>query len=305
MKKHFHRISLAKLCGWFGITRQAYYQDSWKEMDKGIEEEIVLKEVMQIRKDHRRIGGRKLYEMLALVFVDHQIKMGRDKFFDLLAYHHLLVRRRRRNIRTTFSNHWLRKYPNLAKDLVLTGPNQLWVSDITYWKVGRHKVYISFITDAYSHKIVGYNLALTLEAVESVKALQMALQAFGGPLSHLTHHSDRGIQYCSHEYVALLHKYEIQISMTESGDPLENPIAERVNGIIKEEYLDPQGVKTVKEAVTYLHKAISLYNTERPHLSISYYTPEAVHTAKNPIQVTRQWKNYYPNKKTLVKQYQD
>lgn len=305
MKSNFHHIGLAKLCGWFGISRQAYYQESWKQMDKGIETEVLLKEVLRIRKNHKRIGTRKLYEMLTPVMMEHQIKIGRDKLFDLLSAHHLLIRRRRRNIRTTFSNHWLRKYPNLIRDIVPAAPNQLWVSDITYWKVNGFTVYITFITDAYSHKIVGYNLAETLEALESMKALKMALQPIEGATIHLIHHSDRGLQYCSKDYVGLLNKFGIQISMTESGDPLENPVAERVNGIMKEEYLDVQELKSVKEAITYLHKAIRLYNTERPHMSVGNLTPDTVHYATEPIEVKRLWKNYYGKKKQIVNQYQD
>jgi putative transposase len=306
MKENFHHIGLAKLCGWFGITRQSYYQESWKGMEVSIETEVLLKEVRRIRKDHRRIGTRKLYEMLAPVMMEHQIKMGRDKLFDLLSVHHMLIRRRRRNIRTTFSNHWLRKYPNLIRNFLPAAPNQLWVSDITYWKVNNITVYITFITDAYSHRIVGYNLAESLEAVESIKALQMALSALGEE-NHLNliHHSDRGLQYCSTAYVKLLLDRGIQISMTESGDPLENAVAERVNGIIKEEYLDAQEIKSMKEAIGYLPVAIRLYNSERPHFSISKLTPDKVHHATEPINVKRIWKNYYPKNKPTVNQYQD
>ncbi len=184
MKTNFSHIGLARLCGWFGITRQAYYQESWKEIEMSIETEVLLKELLHIRKDHKRIGTRKLYEMLAPVMMEHQIKMGRDKMFDLLSAHQMLVRRRRRNIRTTFSNHWLRKYPNLIRGFIPTAPNQLWVSEITYWKVNNITTYITLITDAYSHRIVGYNLAESLEAVESIKAWQMALSALGAE-SHL------------------------------------------------------------------------------------------------------------------------
>jgi putative transposase len=306
MKKNFHHIGLARLCGWFGITRQAYYQENWKGIEVSIETEVLLKEVQQIRKDHKRIGTRKLYEMLAPIMMEHQIKMGRDKLFDLLSVNHLLIRRRRRNIRTTFSNHWLRKYPNLIRSFVPTAPNQLWVSDITYWKVNNITVYITLITDAYSHRIVGYNLAESLVAVESIKALQMALSALGAE-SHLNliHHSDRGLQYCSAAYVKLLIDRDIQISMTESGDPLENAVAERVNGILKGEYLDTEQIKTVKEAIAYLHKAIKLYNNKRPHMSISNYTPDAVHYATDPVQVKRLWKNYFPKKNANVNSYQD
>ncbi len=306
MKSNFSHIGLASICGWFGVTRQAYYQENWKEMDRGIETEVLLKEVLRIRKDHKRIGTRKLYEMLTPVMMEHQIKIGRDKLFDLLSIHHLLIRRRRRNIRTTFSNHWLRKYPNLIRGFVPSAPNQLWVSDITYWKVNRINVYITFITDAYSHRIVGYNLAESLEAIESIHALQMALSALGAerPLQ-LTHHSDRGLQYCSTAYVKLLDDNGILISMTESGDPLENAVAERVNGILKEEYLDTQQIKTIKQAIAYLHKAIKLYNSERPHMSISNFTPDSVHHATDPVQVKRIWKNYYAKKKATVNSCQD
>lgn len=306
MKTNFHHMGLATLCGWFGITRQAYYQENWKEIEVRTESEVLLKEVFKIRENHKRIGTRKLYEMLTPVMQEHQIKMGRDKLFDLLAANHLLIRRRRRNIRTTFSNHWLRKYPNLIRGFVPTAPNQLWVSDITYWKTKYFTVYITFVTDAYSHRIVGYNLAETLEAVECVNALQMALSALGAE-SHLqlTHHSDRGLQYCSKEYIGLLNKHNIKISMTESGDPLENPVAERVNGILKEEYLDTQEIKSVKEAMRYLHVAIRLYNSERPHMSISNHTPDKVHHVIEPVELKRIWKNYYPKNKSTVNQYQD
>lgn len=296
MKSDFSHIGLAKLCGWFGITRQAYYQENWNKTEQGVEDGIVLKEVLKIRKDHRRIGTRKLYEMLVPILIEHQIKMGRDKLFDILSSHHLLIRRRRRNVVTTWSKHWLRKYPNLIRDFVPTGPNQLWVSDITYWKVDKHTMYISFITDAYSHKIVGYQLAETLEAIESMKALKMALQGIENPCPNLIHHSDRGLQYCSYGYVGLLKKHEIKISMTESGDPLENAVAERVNGIMKEEYLDPQGIKSIQEALKYIQKAITLYNTQRPHMSIGNLTPQLVHSSTVQIPVQRLWKNYYRKK---------
>jgi transposase InsO family protein len=166
MKINFPRIILAKLCGWFGITRQAYYQNGWKGAAISIEEDIILKEVLKIRKKHRRMGTRKLYEKLHPLMLEHQIKMGRDALFDLLASNFLLVRKRKRRIQTTQSSHWLRKYPNLIRDFVPTGPNQLWVSDITFWKIIGGHIYISFITDAYSHKVVGYHVADTLEAVE-------------------------------------------------------------------------------------------------------------------------------------------
>jgi putative transposase len=168
MKRNFPRIGLAKLCGWFGITRQAYYQHNWNVISATIEEEMILQLVRQIRTDHRRMGTRKLYELLQPQLLDRQIKMGRDALFNLLAANHLLVRKRKRKIQTTNSYHHFRKYPNLIKDLIPTTINQLWVCDITYWKFNNDHVYISLITDAYSHKIIGYHAGETLEADESI-----------------------------------------------------------------------------------------------------------------------------------------
>ena len=306
MKSNFPHIGLAKLCGWFGITRQAYYQNGWKGAEISIEEDIILKEVLKIRKNHKRMGTRKLYEKLHSFMLEHQIKMGRDALFDLLSSNYLLVRKRKRRIQTTQSFHWLRKYPNLIKEFVPTGPNQLWVSDITYWKIIGGHVYISFITDAYSHKIVGYHVAETLEAVESVQALKMALSGlFMEPDGHfqLIHHSDRGVQYCSFEYVKLLKDNNIQISMTENGDPLENALAERLNGILKDEYLIDCLVNSVEGARKILARAVDLYNEDRPHMSIGNLYPSQVHEQK--IQTVRLWKNYYKKNPIIVNQDQD
>lgn len=227
--------------------------------------------------------------------IAHGIKMGRDALFDLLAANAKLVRKRKRRIQTTYSSHWLRKYPNLVREFIPKSINQLWVSDITYWKITANThLYISLITDAYSRKIVGYNVGETMEAVQSIQALQMALASLDGdavPLQ-LTHHSDRGIQYCSTKYVKLLQDKGIKISMTENGDPLENAMAERVNGIIKEEYLDYCKTTCLKEAKNNLVNAITLYNNERPHMSIENFTPNQLHT--NPKQIKKRlWKNYY------------
>ncbi len=305
MKKNFSHLGLAKLCGWFGITRQAYYQNNWDGISITIEENLVIQQVKNIRKNHCKIGTRKLYGMIEPFMTEHKIKMGRDALFTLLAANRLLVRKRKRRITTTNSYHWLRKYPNLIRDLVPTAINQLWVSDITYWKIGENHVYISFITDAYSHKIVGYQVAETLEAIESIQALKMALSALGRESRQLIHHSDRGIQYCSHGYVKLLQDYDIQISMTENGDPLENAIAERINGIVKEEYLDNYQVNNIKEAQELLSNVVELYNEERPHMSIGNLTPNQIHLSNKPIKIKKLWKNYYQKRDTFVNQFQD
>jgi len=307
MKENFAHIGLAKLCGWFGITRQAYYQNNWEGISTTLEEDLIIQRVKQIRETHRRMGTRKLYEMLQPFMLEHQIKIGRDALFNMLSANHLLVRKRKRRIQTTNSYHWLRKHPNLISKFVPTEPNQLWVSDITYWKIKTDEhLYISFITDAYSRKIVGYQVAETMEAIESIQALQMALSALGAESHlHLIHHSDRGIQYCSHAYVKLLQDYNIKISMTESGDPLENALAERINGIIKEEYLETYDISNLKDAKKLLKSVVELYNTERPHMSISNLTPNIIHHSKNEIKTERLWKNYYQKKDSFVNPIQD
>lgn len=304
MKTSFQNIGLAKLCSWFGVTRQAYYQNSWKSIDTSIEEELVIQQIKEIRKNHRRMGTRKLYEKLTPFMQEHGIKIGRDALFNLVAANHLQVRIRKRRIQTTQSFHWLRKYPNLIRDFTPTAPNQLWVSDITYWKINeKQHLYISFITDAFSHKIVGYHIAETLEAIESIKALNMTLKQLKSKEYQLIHHSDRGIQYCSKDYVKLLQDYKIQISMTENGDPLENAIAERINGIIKEEYLYDYQVDNINEAQELLTQVVELYNTDRPHMSIGNLTPNQIH--QNPIKTEKLWKNYYQKNQTPVNLLQD
>ena len=293
-----------RLCRLLGLTRQAYYQHFWHAEASSIEESLVLEKVHAIRKDHRVMGGRKLYEKLYSFLLEHQIKMGRDAFFDLLAKNNLLVKKRRRRFITTFSNHWLKKWPNLIREMEINRINQLWVSDITYWKIGERYSYISLITDAYSHKIVGYHLAQTLESVETIKALHMAMNQLPNQLlATLTHHSDRGVQYCSENYIKLLQNRDIKISMTENGDPLENAIAERINGILKSEYLKHYQTKTIQEATELLDFAVKLYNQDRPHFSIGLLTPEKVHSEE--LLVEKLWKNYYNKNAKIVNPIQD
>ncbi len=249
------------------------------------------------------IGGRKLYLLLQEFLLEHQIKMGRDALFTLLAAHQLLVRRRKRRVITTQSFHWLRKYPNYIRNMVPIHKNQIWVADITYYQTTTGFVYISFITDAYSRKIVGYHVADTLEAIHTIKALQMALEQSAEPITGLIHHSDRGVQYCSADYVKLLQQNHITISMTENGDPLENAIAERINGIMKAEFLNHYSLKNQSEVMEILNQSVTIYNTQRPHMSCNMLTPEDVH--QNNLSVQRTWKNYYKQKPTFVNQLQD
>jgi putative transposase len=297
MKDSYPHISLVRFCRLLGVTRQAYYQNSWQVQALGIEHELVLQQVHAIRRDHKRMGGRKLYELLDAFMLEHGIKMGRDALFDLLADHRLLVTRLRTRVITTRSSHWLRKWPNLIKDVQPIRIGQVWVSDITYFRTRKEGVvYITLITDAYSHRIMGYHLATDLEAVSSMEALRKALAHADVP-EGLIHHSDRGVQYCSHKYVELLQQHGIRISMTENGDPLENAMAERINGILKQEYLDLGRVDTIDEVRAELERAVNLYNGGRPHSSISMFTPDQVHY--NSIPVTRTWKNYYKKRPTV------
>lgn len=304
MNDNFKHVSIAILCEWFGLTRQAYYGNLQNVTKFVFEEELLIKEVLKIRKSHPNMGCRKLYFCLGSFLKLHNIKIGRDTLFKILSDNCLLVRKRKSKIITTRSYEWMRKYPNLIKDFTPSKPNQLWVSDITYLQISEKVVYISLITDAFSRKIVGYNVAETLKASETIKALKMALAELPKDKSfNLIHHSDRGSQYCQNEYVALLKKSNIQISMTTKGDPLENAIAERVNGILKGEYLFHYHLKDIKDVAKLLSRSVHLYNNHRPHLSIGNFCPEYVHA--NELKTKMLWKNYYKQKKNNVTPSQD
>lgn len=283
MKETYSAIGLARLCRLLGITRQAFYQHFWQISDTSTEEELVLEEVFRLRTVHPAIGGRKLHYLLQPFLLEHQIKIGRDALFDLLSAHKLLVRKRRRRTITTLSRHWLRKYPNLIKNWRPSKSNQLWVSDITYVPVRNGFLYLSLITDSYSHKVMGYSVANNLEAINTTNALKMALTTLNELPTDLIHHSDRGIQYCSSDYVSLLHEHNIQISMSENGDPLENPVAERINGILKHEYINHYTLVDLERTQELVADIISRYNKLRPHGTINMMTPEEAHRSQGVI----------------------
>lgn len=297
IKDSYPHVGLGRICRLFGITRQAYYKNIKYQKKTITEDHIVLQLVTAIRKDHSRMGGRKIYFMIKEDITRLNIKMGRDALFDLLAAEHLLVQRRKRKHITTNSNHWYKKYPNLIKNLVPDGPNQIWVSDITYIRTKQEFLYLFLITDAYSKKILGYRLAKNLDSTHAVNSLQDAIKNTCQPISGLIHHSDRGIQYCSKEYTDLLNKHAISISMTENGDPLENPIAERINGILKDEYLYDKINNHNNLDIIELSKSIEKYNTLRPHLSCEMLTPQEAHRGQGNLK--RMWKNYYRKKVNL------
>jgi transposase InsO family protein len=246
--------------------------------------------VAQIRRELPGIGTKKLYWCLREPFKTHGIKMGRDKLHELLTKNGMLIRRKRGVPKTTNSRHWLKKYPNLIQELVVAQSEQLWVSDITYLCVGYDFNYLSLITDAYSHKIVGYCLYPNLSAQGCLHALEMALRSRTKFLPDIIHHSDRGTQYCSFEYVLKLRESNIAISMTQDGEGYENQIAERMNGILKTEFNLNRIFKSHEEARIAVQLSIEAYNNKRPHLSCGYLTPLQAH--ETTVGFEKKWKNY-------------
>lgn len=278
-----------------GHSRQSYYQGIKFNQQKAYESDIIIDEVLRYRKQQKRIGTRKLLGEMHNFLALQNFKIGRDALFNLLADRGLLVtKRKRRGSITTFSKHRFKKYPNIIRDFIPTAPNQLWVSDITYIHLSVGFAYLSLITDAYSRKIVGFFLSKDLTAQGPLKALKMAL-ANNQYRIGLIHHSDRGVQYCCDAYVNLLQdkKNNIRISMTENGDPLENAIAERVNGILKTELLE-EVFPTFEMAQRDVAIACSTYNHLRPHGSIDNLKPAEAHLQCGELK--RRWKNYYQTK---------
>lgn len=248
---------------------------------------IVLRFVLEIRKDLPRIGVHKLHFMLQDIFREHSIKMGRDALYELLGEHGYLLRYRKRKPYTTNSNHPYKKYPNLIRDVkYLTHPGQLWVSDITYIRLKDKFCYLSIVTDAYSHKIIGFGLHPTLHSIGPVNALLMAVKS--KRQATLIHHSDRGSQYCCADYVKILEQYSVKISMTEKGDPYENAIAERINGILKGEFLLDKTFSSFTEAEQCVKNAIEKYNHIRPHASCDNLTPVQAHDHNGILR--KRWK---------------
>lgn len=236
--------------------------------------------VLAERKLLPRVGGRKTYHLITPHLHAQHIKVGRDKLFTLLRENDLLIKPRRRYVQTTNSKHWMKKYPNQTKELRLTAPEQLWVSDITYLKTEEGTCYLTMVTDAYSRKIVGYSIADNMEVATVTEALRRGIE--NRLFNHtLLHHSDRGLQYCSKEYVSLAAAAGIQMSMTEQSDPYENALAERMNRTIKEEFCLDHTLKSKQQTYNAVREAIWLYNNYRPHQALSLKTPQQMHQ-KNP-----------------------
>ena len=279
------------LCGLFGKTRQAYYRHHSYKYAEMATEEIVLSLVNEYRSEMGRIGCRKLQHLINSR-LPSEMRIGRDALYALLERNSLLHRRRHRSVRTTWSNHWMHKYPNLITGVIPTSSNQIWVSDITYIEtVNDGFVYLHLVTDLYSRRIMGWSLSPTLHSEYTLSALNMAIRNAGCNLAGLIHHSDRGCQYCCDKYVSLLKSSGISISMTQSGDPLENSVAERVNGIIKNEWLKHEKIIDRSFAIRRVSEIINIYNNLRPHASLNYMTPGLAYMNNGIIE--RKWKNSY------------
>ena len=267
-------MSIARACRFLNVSRQAYYQHGARQLKREAHEDSVIRFVRQERILQPRIGARKLHYLLACV----QIDIGRDHLFNLLREKRLLVPIKRAYHKTTNSHHRFHCHPNLLK----TGykadkPNQLWVADITYLPTRSGESYLSLITDAYSRKIVGYHVNDNIRAQSVKKAFTKALKQKSSG-EKLIHHSDRGLQYCSQEYQMLHRKHDVQCSMTDGYDCYQNALAERINGILKNEYLlsRPRDLEDARKMVA---ESVAIYNERRPHLALKYKTPDEIHRA--------------------------
>ena len=280
-------------CTLFGIDRQVYYRKIKRCVIKQDKAALVVNMVLEIRRLMPRIGAKKLYYLLSNDL--KTLKIGRDKFIDILRANHLLILPKRSYHITTNSHHRFRKYKNQLLDLQINKPEQVWVSDITYIGKREKPCYLSLITDAYSKKIVGYNVSDNLNTESSLVALRLALKQRKNKEMPLIHHSDRGLQYCSNEYQKILNKNEIQPSMTQNSDPYENAVAERINGILKQEFYIDKYNKDLPIMKQIIKETVDIYNEKRPHLSNHMLTPNQMHQQNKLIMKTYKTKNSIKN----------
>ena len=272
-------IAVSILCLSLGYSRQAYYKSRKQRQRKAVKANLIVNLVRSVRQRHPRMGTRKLLIYLQEDFSRAKIDIGRDRMFKLLKKERLLVSRKRRYRVTTNSNHPFFVYKDLLKDgAKATAPNEIYVSDITYIHSEEGYMYLALVTDAYSRKIIGYDISDSLEAEGCMRALKMAQKQLPKGKS-VIHHSDRGIQYCSKAYIDQLKKKKQRISMTQNGNCYDNPMAERMNGILKTEYMLGLKFKTKSQAKMACIQAIKLYNEERPHYALGMETPNVVHAA--------------------------
>jgi putative transposase len=267
---------VSELCARVGMSRQNYYAARRLRKRRQIDEELILELVKRERQVQPRLGGRKLLRLLRSDFDEAGVSIGRDRLFELLAESDLLVVPKPGVPHTTNSRHSLPVFGNLLSGKILSGPNEAWVSDLTYIRTDEGFLYAALITDAYSRKIVGAYIGDTLEAEGCLAALQLALTALPEG-KHPIHHSDRGCQYCCHEYVGRLQASGLPISMTQVMHCYENAQAERINGILKQEYELDRRFRTKTQARKAFEQAVWLYNHRRPHLRLNYRFPADVH----------------------------
>jgi len=299
MKEYYPSVGVKRLCGLFGKSRQAYYDQANRNEFARFEEALIVDLVKAQRAVLPNVGGIKLLHLLKDDFVAHKITIGRDSFFELLRKYDLLIKRKRRYVRTTDSNHYFYKWPDLTKSFKLKASEQLWVSDITYLRTETGFVYLSLVTDAWSKKIVGHHLSQYLKAEGCLAALSKAIMSLASS-KRPVHHSDRGIQYCCEAYVAVLQENGIGISMTQTGSPYDNAVAERVNGILKTELNLDKTFRSYSDAVGAVHGAIDAYNRVRPHMSCGNLTPERAHQTKEPLKKIWKSKTYCKAKSVLL-----
>jgi putative transposase len=275
MIKETRHESLDQICALFDLKRDAYYKYIKRYTVREAQEKRAIELVSLRREILPRSGCRKLHHYLQKDFEKANMKIGRDRLFNILRANKMLVKPKKTSCRTTNSYHRFHKYNNLIKDFTPTGINQVWVSDITYIRTVNGFCYLALITDVYSRKIVGYDISDSLELLGVLRALKKAL--YKTDVTQLIHHSDRGIQYCSNQYTNELLKRNVKISMTEDNHCYENAIAERVNGILKDEFYLDQTFYNTKHSQVAVKNAIKIYNNERLHLSLDYKTPNSVY----------------------------
>jgi len=269
-------IGVSELCARVGMSRQNYYAARRLRHRRQVDEGMIVQLVKRERRMQPRLGGRKLLHLLSPELAEAKVEVGRDRFFEVLAEADLLVAPKPGAPRTTNSHHSLPVFGNLLAGKVFYAPNEAWVSDLTYIRTKEGMLYGALITDAYSRKIVGAHISDTLEAEGCLLALDQALREL--PVGkHPLHHSDRGCQYCCHEYVERLQARGLPISMTQVMHCYENAQAERVNGILKQEYEMDRTFCTKAQAKKAFEQAVWLYNHRRPHLRLNYRFPAAVH----------------------------
>ena len=266
---------MARSCRLLGVSRQALYQQSKRDEAKAEHLKPVLARVQEVRRTLPQLGTRKLHHMLKPELKILNIKLGRDGLFTLLRQHQLLVRPKRSYTKTTYSKHWMRKHPNLLHEKTIQKSETVFVSDITYVESMQGVHYLSLVTDAFSRKIMGYELSHNMKASDTLKALQMAIKN-RQTKRPLIHHSDRGSQYCSELYQECLRKHGIRPSMTDGYDCYQNALAERINGILKQEFLLYK-CQTFDDLDSLIAESIYSYNEMRPHLSLEMQTPNDVH----------------------------